>query len=122
MRRLAFLLGAVVLAAPVAAPAAARAPVTAVGVSEREFSLSLYRRAVAAGTVRFNVTNFGEDVHNLVARGPGGVRLPASADIGAGDRVSVTWRLRRPGRWVLLCTKAGHARLGMRAVLVVRKR
>jgi Multicopper oxidase len=124
MRRLGLLLAAVplALAALAGAPAAARAPVTAVGVSEREFSLSLYRRWVPAGTVRFNVTNYGEDVHNLVARGPGGVRLPATADIGSGGRLSVSWRLRRPGRWVLLCTKAGHARLGMRAVLVVRKR
>jgi len=124
VRRLAVLVAVVplALAALAAVPAGARAPATAVGVSEREFSLSLYRRWVPAGTVRFNVTNYGQDVHNLVARGPGGVRLPATADIGSGGRVSVTWRLRRPGRWVLLCTKAGHARLGMRAVLVVRRR
>ena len=121
MRRLAVLVAPLALAVPLAAPATARTPTTVVGVSAREFSLSLYRRVVPTGTVRFNVTNFGEDVHNLVARGPGGVRLPASRDIGAGDRASVTWRLRRPGRWVLLCTKAGHARLGMRAVLVVRR-
>ena len=41
---------------------------TAVGVSEREFRVSVYRASVPAGTVRFNLSNEGEDVHDLVVR------------------------------------------------------
>jgi plastocyanin len=99
---------------------ARRAP-TAVGVSEREFSLTPYRHAIRAGTVRFFVTNFGEDVHNLAWRTPGGRLMAVSPDIASGGRRAVTARLRRPGRWVLVCTKAGHEQLGMRAVLRVRR-
>jgi plastocyanin len=122
MRRAALVAAA--LASLVALPGGAqarRAP-TAVGVSEREFSLSPYRHSVRPGTVRFFVTNFGEDVHNLALRTPGGRLVKVSPDIASGRRMTVTVRVRRPGRWVLVCTKAGHEQLGMRAVLRVKRR
>ena len=122
MRRLALVAAA--LASLVALPGgaqASRAP-TAVGVSEREFSLNPYRHAVRPGTVRFFVTNFGEDVHNLALRTPGGRLVKVSPDIASGRRLALTTRLRRPGRWVLVCTKAGHEQLGMRAALRVKRR
>ena len=76
MRRLAALafllpLAATASAVPTPAPAAQRGPV-AVGVAAREFSLSLYERSVRPGRVRFNLTNFGEDGHDLVVLRPGG--------------------------------------------------
>jgi hypothetical protein len=44
-----------------AAPAwGARAPV-AIGVSEREFHLTAYRKTVTPGRVRLNVQNYGQD-------------------------------------------------------------
>jgi plastocyanin len=110
---------AFVLAAALAAPASGA---TAVGVGEREFRLSLYRPQVPAGLVRFNITNFGEDVHDLVVFSPRGSRVAASGDIRAGRRLSLTVRLSRPGTYRVLCTKLDHAALGMRARLRVVRR
>ena len=47
--------------AAVAAPSAAAARPTAVGVGEREWRIALYRPWVPVGLVKFNVKNFGED-------------------------------------------------------------
>lgn len=98
----------------------ARSAETAVGVAQREFRLSLYRSRVPAGRVRLNVRNFGEDAHNLVVRGPG-LRF-RGPELRSGERTSLVVRMRRPGRYRLLCTKAGHHRLGMTATLRVVRR
>jgi plastocyanin len=103
-RRIALAAAAV---ASLAAPATALAikpgtQPTAVGVAQREFSVTPYRRSVPVGAVKLNVRNFGEDVHNIVGTG-------------------TTWivKLRRPGTYQLLCTRANHLKLGMRAKLTV---
>ena len=108
------------MTAALLAALALAAPATSVGVAEREFRISVYRPAVQPGPVRFNVRNFGEDVHNLVVRGPRGFRA-ASGDIRAGDKATLTVRLRRPGTYRLLCTKADHVARGMAARLRVRR-
>ena len=97
------------------------AGVTPVGVAEREFRISVYRPVVDPGLVRFNVRNFGEDTHNLVVRGPRGFRARRTGDIRAGRSATLTVRLRRPGTYRLLCTKARHDRYGMVASLRVRR-
>ena len=118
MRR-AVLIPFVALAFLAAGPAEAQAPVTAVGVAEREFYITAYRRSVPAGAVRFNVRNYGEDAHNLVVRGPSGFSV-RSPDIRAGQRFTLEARLRRRGTYLLLCTKADHVRRGMTTRLRVR--
>jgi len=103
------------------APAAAPSP-TAVGVGAREFSLSLYRTSVKPGAVRFNLTNYGEDGHDLAVIAPGGrVAAHLSEVEGFGGRGSVEVRLKRTGRYRLLCTVADHAQRGMKATLRVRR-
>jgi plastocyanin len=92
----------------------------AVGVAEREFHITPYRRSVPPGRVRFNVTNYGEDTHNLVVRGPRGYRA-ASPDVRAGERFTLATTLRRTGTYRLLCTKADHVALGMTSRIVVRR-
>jgi plastocyanin len=94
---------------------------TAVGVGEREFRVYPYRTKVKPGTVRFNVNNLGEDVHNLQVRGPHGYRSRTSPDIRSGDGYTLVAHLRRPGRYTLICTKAGHARRGMKATFTVSR-
>jgi plastocyanin len=119
-RRIALAAAAV---ASLAAPATALAikpgtQPTAVGVAQREFSVTPYRRSVPVGAVKLNVRNFGEDVHNIVVRGPKGfTAIGPDVDPGAGT----TWivKLRRPGTYQLLCTRANHLKLGMRAKLTV---
>ena len=103
-----------------AAPAVARP--TAVGVGEREWRIALYRPSVPVGMVKFNVRNFGEDGHDFVvlnSKGAVRARLP---ELRAGDTASVTTRLRRPGRFTVICSIAGHEALGMRAILRVKRR
>jgi uncharacterized cupredoxin-like copper-binding protein len=119
MRRAVLVALSVAAAAGVVAPATARAPV-AIGVAQHEFRISTYRKAVKPGPVKFNITNFGEDTHNLVVKGPRGF-LANGPDVEPGDRAAFPLRLRRRGTYHLLCTRANHLSLGMRAKLVVRR-
>jgi uncharacterized cupredoxin-like copper-binding protein len=73
--------------------------------------------------VTFNMTNFGEDAHNLRLTGPGGYRSAVSRDVKAGERAKFTVHLRRAGLYRLVCLKPGHAAKGMKATLrVVHRR
>ena len=93
----------------------------AVGVAEREWGISSYRAHVKRGSVRFNVTNFGEDAHNLEVLGPHGYRSRVSADIKAHEHTTLALKLRRPGVYRLICTKPGHLQKGMRATIRVTR-
>ena len=121
MRRAAIAAGALLAASLQAAPAASE---TAVGIGEREFSLSLYRERVRPGVVKFNIANLGEDRHNLAIRGPGRSRRVnvTSPDVRAGERLTFRVRLRATGRYTVVCTIADHEARGMRARLTVSKR
>jgi uncharacterized cupredoxin-like copper-binding protein len=116
-------LGAVVaigLALPGVVGASAHSASTAVGVGEREWRLYPYKTHAQHGTVRFNVSNLGQDAHNLQVRGPHGYRSKTSPDIRAGQDYTLVVRLRRPGIYTLICTKPGHAAKGMKARFRVR--
>ena len=90
----------------------------------REYRFSVYRPSVHTGRVTFNMTNFGEDAHNLRLTGPGGYRSAVSPDVEAGDRAKgFTVHLGRAGLYRLVCLKPGHAAKGMKATLrVVHRR
>jgi plastocyanin len=103
-----------------AALAAAAIGAVPVGVGTHEYRFGLYRTAVPAGTVRFNLHDFGEDAHNLVVLGPRGYRSAVSPDVVPGRDVAFDVRLRRRGAYRLVCVKPGHAAKGMRAALRVR--
>ena len=93
---------------------------TSVGVGAHEYRFGVYRTAVPAGAVQFNLHDFGEDAHNLVVLGPGGYRSAVSPDVKPGVDIAFRVRLRRPGLYRLICVKPGHAAKGMRATLRVR--
>ena len=106
-----------------AAPARADAPKngTAVGVGEREFTITPYRTSVPPGLVRFNVTNFGEDGHNLtVVRASDGKTLAASPEIRSERQYTLRVTLKRPGTYRLYCTLANHKALGMKSKIRVK--
>jgi plastocyanin len=103
-------------------PAGGLPPATPVGMSAREYSFGVYRRRVPTGRVRLNIHNFGEDPHDVQVRGPAGYRSSTSPEIEPGDTLSFTVRLRRPGRYLLICLQPGHAAKGMKAHLTVRRR
>jgi plastocyanin len=93
---------------------------TAVGVSEREFRISPYRRTVPTGTVKFNVRNFGEDVHDMVLVSPRGRKLGTTGEIAAGEQGVLRIKLKTPGVYRLVCTQADHAARGMKSRISVR--
>ena len=121
MKRLLF---AFVLVAMLAVPAATAFAIkpqtqpTAVGVAQREFHITPYRRSVPVGAVKLNIRNYGEDVHNIVVRGPKGFTA-IGPDVDSGSGATWTVKLRRPGTYSLLCTRANHLKLGMKAKLRV---
>jgi plastocyanin len=121
VRRLAAL-AALLLAVPAGiAGARAHSASTAVGVGEREWRVYPYRTKVKPGTVRFNINNLGDDVHNLQVRGPHGYRSKVSPDIRSGNTYTLVAHLRRTGRYTLICTKPGHAKKGMKASFTVSR-
>ena len=91
-----------------------------VGVGAREYRFGVYRPSVPKGSVRFNVHDYGEDAHNLMVLGPEGYRSSVSPDVVPGETVGFTVRLRRPGKYLLVCVKPGHAARGMKATIRVR--
>jgi plastocyanin len=95
---------------------------TTVGVGLREYRLSLYRDHVRPGIVKLNLTNFGEDPHDVAVRARSGRIVAHSAEVASGDRATLTVRLPHAGRFVVFCTLADHERLGMRARLTVTNR
>ena len=116
---------ALALAALAAAAPAGAGPLdatgTPVGVAEREFRISPYRREVPTGTLKFNVRNFGEDVHDLVVVSPRGRRLGSTGAIRSGKQGVLRVKLNSPGTYRLVCTQGDHAARGMRSRIVVRR-
>jgi plastocyanin len=114
---------AVIVAVPAGSAVAIRPETqpTAVGVAQREFHITPYRRSVPVGAVKLNIRNYGEDVHNIVVRGPKGF-VAIGPDVDSGSGATWTVKLRRPGTYSLLCTRANHLKLGMKARLKVVKR
>jgi hypothetical protein len=84
-------------------------------VQATEYHLALSRTRLRAGTAVIQLSNRGEDPHDLRIRGRrGGIRETVPGGLGQ-------WRTRlKPGRYVLYCSLPGHEKLGMRAVLTVR--
>jgi hypothetical protein len=91
-----------------------------VSVAAREFTLTLSRPLVGAGSVRIELRNSGEDPHNLVVS-PEGTHTPLASfselDPGGYERRSVTLS---PGRYQLWCSVATHEALGMSVTLRVQ--
>jgi hypothetical protein len=91
--------------APAPQPPAPGAPAlpSFVSVAAREFSLTLSRPLVAAGEVRIELRNNGEDPHNLVVS-PEGTHSPldtwSELDPGQYERRTVALS---PGRYKLWC-------------------
>ena len=98
-------------------------PPLPVGVGMREWSVAVYRTHARPGRVKLNLTNFGEDAHDLQVFGPAGYRSARSPEVAPfGGRETLRVTLQRTGTYRLLCMKPGHAGLGMRATLRVSRR
>ena len=90
-------------------------------VSSREFSLSLSRPALAAGSVNIELRNVGEDPHDLVLSPDDGSHTPLASWGETASGGVVTKPLTLPaGRYYLFCSLPNHEALGMSAHLSVR--
>jgi plastocyanin len=91
-----------------------------VSVGAKEFSLTLSRPLVAAGDVRVELRNNGEDPHNLVVS-PEDTHTPLASfsdlDPGLYERRTVALA---PGRYKLWCSLEFHEGLGMSVTLRVQ--
>jgi plastocyanin len=90
---------------------------TAVGVSEREWTISLGRLKAPHGRITFYVHNYGQDDHNVSIRRHG-VSYGHTGRIRSGDEATLTLSLKR-GTYTVLCAIPGHRQLGMVAHLTV---
>ena len=92
-----------------------------VQVTEKEFTLTLSRQSVRAGSVSLELVNFGMDNHDLVVKGTKvGAKPMRFKQLDPRGRTERTLRL-TPGRYSLWCSLSDHKARGMRATLVVRK-
>ena len=90
---------------------------SAVGVSDREWSVTLSRLKVQHGTITFSIHNFGQDDHNIKIRKHGS-QFGFSGRIRSGDTATITANL-KPGIYWVFCGIPGHRALGMNAKLTV---
>ena len=90
---------------------------TAVGVSEREWSISLGRVKAPHGRITFYVHNYGQDDHDVTIRRHG-VQYGHTGRIQSGGQVTLTVRL-KPGVYSVFCGIPGHRQLGMLTHLTV---
>jgi uncharacterized cupredoxin-like copper-binding protein len=81
--------------------------------------LSASRPAVRAGRVRLQLSNIGEDVHDLAVRDATGRVRARTRAVRPGALGQVFVRL-PAGRFTLFCSLADHEARGMRARLTVR--
>jgi glucose/arabinose dehydrogenase len=96
-----------------ASPASART--VTVRVDARDFTFTLSRRSVPAGsTVRFVVRNRGNVPHDFVVASKKRTRV-----LRPGSRQTITAAFPRKGAFRFLCSVPGHATLGMSGALGV---
>jgi plastocyanin len=99
---------------------AAPRPPARVQVVAREYSFSLSRLKVHAGTAVIELANFGQDLHDLRVQRAGAKHIAGLPVVSPGARGELTVKL-APGRYSFWCSVANHRKLGMRTTLVVTR-
>lgn len=122
MRRVAVAVVALAAGVVFALPASGgRDAFSFVQVTEKEFTLTLSRQSVKAGSASIEVVNFGMDTHDLVVKGTKvGAKTYRFKKLDPRGRTERTLRL-TPGRYTLWCSLGDHRARGMKTTLVVRK-
>lgn len=91
-----------------------------VQVVAKEYSFSLSRLHVHAGTATIELANFGQDPHDLRLQRAGARHIAGLGVVAPGKRAELSLKL-PPGRYSLWCSVANHRALGMRATLIVSR-
>ena len=114
------LLAAFLASAAAASPAQAAtpAPVVRLQVVAHEYSFTLSRLRVHAGTALIELDNMGQDPHDLRVQRIGAKHIAGLPVLKPGGRSILTLKL-VPGRYSFWCSLANHRALGMVATLTV---
>jgi plastocyanin len=88
-------------------------------VVAHEFSFSLSRTHLRAGSAVIELANFGQDPHDLRLQRIGARHIAGTSVVAPGSRAELAVKL-VPGRYSLWCSVADHRARGMRATLIVR--
>jgi plastocyanin len=105
--------------APAPAPAPPPAPTSRLGVTAREFSLTLSRTTLSSGDAIIQLQNFGQDPHNLRVERVDGSGTPADFPLTQPSTQQSETVTLGPGTYKLYCTLPGHDAAGMHATLTV---
>jgi len=121
MKRVALLLATVVAGIAALPASAGTNGLSFVQVVEKEWTLTLSRPSVRAGSVSLELVNFGMDNHDLVIKGMKAGSKPIKfKQLSPSGRTDRTLHL-VPGRYALWCSVPGHKAKGMHATFVVKK-
>ena len=93
------------------APSSATAVGTSVGVTEKEFSITLSQTSFSPASYTFTIQNKGAFPHNLNIEGPG-VDTKTSPILSPGQSGMLTATLQK-GSYELWCSVPGHKDKGM---------
>ncbi len=117
-------LGGVALAGLATSAPASRTitPPARVQVVASEFSFSLSRRTIKTGPAVIELTNFGEDPHDLYMRRLARRAVTLKVKETLPEHQKILRARLAPGRFVLWCSIADHRKRGMEAHLTVTKR
>ena len=94
-------------------------PASHLGVKAVEWSYTLSRPEVTAGTVIIELNNQGEDNHNLKLQREGGAEPPLAVPEAAPDEHTTASFNLPAGIYRLYCSLFEHDEKGMHATLVV---
>jgi plastocyanin len=83
----------------------------------KDFSISMPKIALHAGSVTFTVTNNGPSAHNLTITGPG-VSNAATPTFASGGSKTLTVTLQK-GTYDFFCSVPGHKAAGMNLMVSV---
>jgi hypothetical protein len=85
----------------------------------REWAIDLSRQEVAAGTIRFVVTNVGQFAHNFAITDGSGT-IAKTSNFGASDGPQTLEVELQPGTYTIICNLPGHAARGQQIELTVK--
>jgi plastocyanin len=105
--------------APTPAPNPEPAPTNRLGVKSAEYSYTLSRPSVSAGEVTIELSNFGEDAHNLNLQREGSEDPELQIPETPSQQHQTAHFTLTPGTYRLWCSLPTHDEKGMHATLVV---
>jgi hypothetical protein len=85
----------------------------------KEWAITLSQSEVAAGTIRFVVTNEGQFTHNFTITDSNG-KIAGTSNFGRADGEQIIEVDLAPGTYSIICDLPGHAARGQKTELVVK--